>query len=198
MGRLTRLSTRTTAAAAGALLLTGGLAGPATASAPASASQAASVDCPNDSPDVALRTAASLLPPPFGPDEPNNPGWAIDSADTSTYNGCVGLSWISVVAAGGTTSSPEAILLFSNGFYLGTASATHFGFEPKVERVDDSTLKVTYRYPLEGDANTVPRGRVVSTFHYDATTGCRTSAARAPWPGCPPPPAFSGTLPPSW
>ena len=36
MGHLTRLSTRTAAAAAGALLLTGDLAGPATASAPAS------------------------------------------------------------------------------------------------------------------------------------------------------------------
>ncbi|RLY94518.1 LppP/LprE family lipoprotein [Kocuria tytonicola] len=173
MGHLIRLSTRTTAAAAGALLLAGGIAGPATASAPAPESrpQAASDGCPNDSPDYALRTAAPLLPPPFGPDEPNNPGWAIDSADTSTYDGCADLSWISVVAAGGTVSSPETIMLFSNGFYLGTASATHFGFEPKVERVDDATLKVTYRYPLEGDANAAPRGRAVSTFHYDAATG---------------------------
>ena len=173
MGHLTRLSTRTTAVAAGALLLAGGIAGPAAASAPApeSAPQAASDGCPNDSPDYALRAAAPLLPPPFGPDVPDDRGWAIDYADTSTYDGCADLSWISVWAAGGTTSSPEAIMLFSNGRYLGTASATHFGFEPKVERVDDATLKVTYRYPLEGDANAVPRGTAVSTFHYDAASG---------------------------
>ncbi|MBO4145897.1 LppP/LprE family lipoprotein [Kocuria rhizophila] len=173
MRHLTRLSTRTTAVAAGALLLAGGLAGPATASAPAPepTPQAASDGCPNDSPEYALRMAAPLLTPPFGPDVPNDPGWAIDSADTSTYNGCAALSWISVSTNGATASSPETIMLFSHGIFLGTASATHFGFEPKVERLDDATLRVTYRYPLDGDANAAPRGRAVSEFYYDEDSG---------------------------
>lgn len=177
MGHLARLSTRTTAAAAGALLLAGGLSAPALASgaAPQGASsptaQTAPDPCPNDSPEYAVRQAATQLPQPYSADVPNAPEWAVDGADTSTYNGCAGLSWVSVTVAGATASSPDAIMLFSHGRYLGTASATHFGFEPEVERVDDSTLRVTYRYLLDGDANAAPRGRAVSEFHYDAASG---------------------------
>lgn len=173
MGHLTRLSTRTTATAAGILLLAGGATGPALAAAPAepAADQPVSVDCPNNSPRDTLRQAAPQFPEPFGPNVPNASGWDIEGADTSTFNGCKELSWISVTVPGATASSPETIALFHSGIYIGTTSATNFGFEPQVERVDDSTIRVTYRYPLEGDANGAPRGRAVSEFHYDDAAG---------------------------
>ncbi|WP_404575703.1 LppP/LprE family lipoprotein [Kocuria sp. MT07] len=44
-------------------------------------------------------------------------------------------------------------------------------FEPKVARVDDANLRVTYRYPLEGDASAAPRGQAVSEFYYDEESG---------------------------
>lgn len=182
MGHLARLSTRTTAAAAGALLLAGGVTAPSLAAGPApqaassapaetATAEPAADPCPNESNEYAVQQAAKLLPPPYGPDVPNPPEWAVGQADTSTYNGCAGLSWVNVTIAGATASSPETIMLFGHGRYLGTASATHFGFEPEVERVDDSTLRVTYRYLLDGDANAAPRGRAVSEFHCDAASG---------------------------
>lgn len=177
MGHLTRLSTRTTAAIAGALLLAGGLSAPALASGAGSqdvappTAQTAADPCLDDSNEYAVQQAAKLLPPPYGPDVPNAPGWAVDQADASTYSGCEGPYWVSVTVAGATASSPQTIVLFSHGRYLGTASATPFGFERKVERVDDATLRVTYRFPIEGDANAAPRGRAVSEFHDDAASG---------------------------
>ncbi|XBK25034.1 LppP/LprE family lipoprotein [Kocuria rhizophila] len=50
-------------------------------------------------------------------------------------------------------------------------STTRYGFEPRVERVDDANLRVTYRYPLEGDANAAPQGQAVSEFYYDEESG---------------------------
>ncbi|WP_338075398.1 LppP/LprE family lipoprotein [Kocuria rhizophila] len=44
-------------------------------------------------------------------------------------------------------------------------------FEAKVERVNEANLRVTYRYPLERDANAAPRGQAVSEFYYDEESG---------------------------
>ena len=37
--------------------------------------------------------------------------------------------------------------------------------------MDDANLRVTYRYPLEGDASAAPRGQAVSEFYYDEESG---------------------------
>ena len=37
--------------------------------------------------------------------------------------------------------------------------------------MDDANLRVTYRYPLEGDANAAPQGQAVSEFYYDEESG---------------------------
>lgn len=100
-------------------------------------------------------------------------------ADTTGYDACADLSWI-VVPYGGTASSPNAIMLFHNGDYLGTDTAVPQGFEPAIERVDEGYISVTYSYPLEGDANAAPRGRATSTYTWSDATESVIHAGELP------------------
>ena len=77
------------------------------------------------------------------------------------------LSWITVTLEGATASSPYHILLFHNGEYLGTATAKAYGFSPKVSRVDDSEIAVTYRWPKEGEGNAEASGTTQAGFRWD-------------------------------
>lgn len=183
MGRLTRLSTRTTAAAAGALLLAGGIAGPALASGQASeaaTSSSAASDCGLETGHQAAQRWIPVLIPPFGADHEDQGAWDAKNVDTSTYDQCAELSWITVQTEGATASSPSTIMLFHKGAYLGTATNGSFGFAPDVARVDDSTLDVTFHYPQAGDSNADPRGQATSTYSWDQATGTLTQEGQLP------------------
>ncbi|CAL8898881.1 LppP/LprE family lipoprotein [Kocuria varians] len=177
MGRLTRLSTRTTAAAAGALLLAGGIAGPAMAAGQAPAAQAASSsaatsdDCGPENGQQAAKRWIPVLTPPFGADKADQGSWDTENVDTSTYDECQELSSITVHTKGGTASSPNTVMLFHRGAYMGTATNGSFGFTPKVERVTDSTVRVTFRFPKDGDSNAEPTGTAVSTYSWNDDAG---------------------------
>ncbi len=72
---------------------------------------------------------------------------------------------------GSTASSPYAILLFHRGTYLGTATATQYGFLPMVVRTNPATIAVTYTYAQGADSNADPTGRAHASYSWNASTG---------------------------
>lgn len=107
----------------------------------------------------------------WGPSLPQDGGLdpQLEYADTTGYDPCAELSWI-VVPYGGTASSGNAVMLFHHGEYLGTATAEPQAFTPSIERINDSSIAITYRYLKGDEANARPEGRALSTFTWNDET----------------------------
>ena len=110
----------------------------------------------------------------------NDWAWSTAYADTSTYDSCASLSWIVLPIDGGTASSPYQIMLFHHGEYIGVTSDQMIGFFPEVERLDDETIQVTYKWPRDGESTAGASGRSVSVFTWDAIT--RAVVHSGEWP----------------
>lgn len=106
--------------------------------------------------------------------------WDAANADYSGYDPCAALSWSLVTLEGGTVSTPTAVLLFHGGVYLGTATATAYGFTPAVERTADDAISVTYRFPQGSESNAEASGAAVATFRWNAETGSVDMAGELP------------------
>lgn len=119
-----------------------------------------SSECSSDNDESAYEKAIAQVEPYPGLDSPWRPF-------DSNFDPCAALSWITVTLEGATASSPYHILLFHNGEYLGTATAKAYGFSPKVSRVDDSEIAVTYRWPKEGEGNAEASGTTQAGFRWD-------------------------------
>lgn len=119
-----------------------------------------SSECSSDNDESAYKKAIAQVEPYPGLDRPWRPF-------DSNFDPCADLSWITVTLEGATASSPYHILLFHNGEYLGTATAKAYGFSPKVSRVDDSEIAVTYRWPKEGEGNAEASGTTQAGFRWD-------------------------------
>lgn len=117
---------------------------------------------------TAVTRATASLPAPAGL---SGARWDATAADTSGYDACAALSWSVVPVAEGTASSPNAILLFHEGRYLGTATKEQYPFQPTVRRTADDAIAVTYRYARASDANADPTGTTDATYTWDADAG---------------------------
>ncbi|MFT0846372.1 LppP/LprE family lipoprotein [Actinomycetaceae bacterium L2_0104] len=122
--------------------------------------------------ETALTTWGPQVPPYWEDMEPDDPrNWDLENSDSSTYDPCSELSWITLHIRGGTASSPYHIMLFSHGEYIGTATPQAYGFFPTVERLSNSSLQVTYHWPKEGESNADHTGTSVSIFTLHPRTG---------------------------
>ena len=119
-----------------------------------------SSECSSDNDESAYEKAIAQVEPYLGLDRPWRPF-------DSNFDPCADLSWITVTLEGATASSPYHILLFHNGEYLGTATAKAYGFSPRISRVDDSEIAVTYRWPKEGEGNAAASGTTQAGFRWD-------------------------------
>lgn len=93
--------------------------------------------------------------------------WDPSYADVEGYDPCAALSWIVLPVSGGTVSSPNHVMLFHAGEYLGTATKIPYGFWPRVVRLDDAAVEVTYTFPVGGESNAEASGRAVAEFAWD-------------------------------
>lgn len=98
-------------------------------------------------------------------------GWAVELAETDDYDPCAALSWAVVTARGATVSSPSAVVLFHYGEFVGTATEQSFGWAPMVERVDDATIEVTFRWAGPGESNAEASQTATSTLTWDDEAG---------------------------
>ncbi|MFB2555658.1 LppP/LprE family lipoprotein [Herbiconiux liangxiaofengii] len=116
----------------------------------------------------AAAAAIAALPAPEGL---SDAVWDAEGADYSGYDPCAALSWTVVTLQYATVSSPNAVLLFHSGTYLGTATSTPYGFTPAVERLSDDSISVTYRFTQGTESNAEASGRATATFSWNAATG---------------------------
>lgn len=171
MTSTTSIRTRILTAGAAAALLTG--AGVPAAGAAPTGSEAASAqeDCAGPTGErVLLRDGGSLpdwVSPTTGETvEPN-----LQFADTSGFDACADLSWITV-PYGNATHSPQHILLYHGTEYLGTATLEPQPYLPQIVSTGGDTLTVDYPYAAPGQdpATPNPSGTAVSTFTWDEAT----------------------------
>lgn len=156
----TALRTSALAGSAAALLLLGGI-GPAHAAAPS----ALETTCTEYTGDQALLLWGHELEPYWPPEAETRVEPQLLLADTSTYDPCAELSWITV-PYGETADAHHAVMLFHHGSYLTTANRIPIPYEPDIERTESGKLVFTYPYLREGDYPRVPSGRAVSLYSW--------------------------------
>lgn len=86
------------------------------------------------------------------------------------YDPCVSLSWQLITLERATVASPYHIMLFNHGKFLGTATYEPYGY-PRISRVDDYEIAVTFTWPREGEGNANPQGRTNAWFRWDEAQG---------------------------
>lgn len=123
--------------------------------------------CTDSTQAAALESALPQLAP--FPDLPDLP-WVAAEPDRETWDSCAPLSYAVATLEGGTASTPNHILLFHGGEFVGTATTDAYGFFPEVQQLSDTLITVTYRYPLPGEPNAAPSGEAVATYAWDAAT----------------------------
>lgn len=127
----------------------------------------ASTSCSDSTQAAALEQALPQLA--AYPDFPELP-WVAAEPDRETWDACAPLSYAVATLVGGTASTPNHILLFHGGEYLGTASSDAYGFFPEIQQLSDTAITVTYRYPLPGEPNAAPTGEAVASYAWDEAT----------------------------
>ncbi len=145
----------------------------ATASAEPTASATPGADgtCASTSATRAVNDNIGKVPLAFADaDMADRPGseWVAD--DTSTYDPCAELSWVTLGIKSGTVSSPFTQMLFHHGEYLGTTTSKAIGFYPTTKRLSDSSVQVTYRWNTGNESNAEASGRAVSTYTWNPDT----------------------------
>lgn len=123
--------------------------------------------CTDSTQAAALESALPQLAP--FPDFPDLP-WVAAEPDRETWDSCAPLSYAVATLEGGTASTPNHILLFHGGEFVGTATTDAYGFFPEVQQLSDTLITVTYRYPLPGEPNAAPSGEAVATYAWDEAT----------------------------
>ena len=148
---------------------------PAPPTADASDSETASSPAPEPSGTCASTSAEQAVSKNLDKVEPafpdgDDPGAQWVATDTTTYDPCADLSWVTLSIRGATASSPAQQMLFHDGRYLGTTTRESIAFHPTTVRLSDSVIQVTYRWPRPDESNAAASGRSVSTYSWNPDT----------------------------
>jgi hypothetical protein len=134
------------------------------ATTPVATTSSAAPKCGVDLAAPVIRSAIATLPT-----EPiTRAPWSTDPASfQASFDPCVTLSAVIITVQGATGSSPEQVLLFHKGEFVGTATRDSHGFTAlDPGRTTDDTVGVTYKTP--GSCNACPDGTITPVqFHWD-------------------------------
>lgn len=130
---------------------------------PAEAAPPTNATCGVDPQAPAITDNLSTVPP-----AQQAPGIPWTYLGDSNYDPCAGLSYAVVDIEGGTGSSPQQVMLFHRGAYIGTATECAFGFTSVTAATGDS-VTVEYRWPRDGDTDAAPSGSASATFNWNGT-----------------------------
>ncbi|WP_315503315.1 LppP/LprE family lipoprotein [Actinomyces radicidentis] len=86
---------------------------------------------------------------------------------TSTYDPCATLSWVELHQAEMPTTAASWVLLFHKGTFVSTARQAPVNGVNSVDRVDDSTISITYGTPQYA-GSTEGTSTATSTYTWDA------------------------------
>ncbi|MFC6317438.1 LppP/LprE family lipoprotein [Corynebacterium gerontici] len=118
-------------------------------------------DCSANVPMESLEQHAEELP------KLNNQAWPLELARVDQENPCATLSYIAIPLGRGTVSTPMQVALFHNGQFLGPATEHIYSFAPEINRINDATIAVTYRFREEGESNAEASGYTTVVFEWD-------------------------------
>lgn len=138
---------------------------------------AAEASCASVTAQQALESALPQVPQ-F--DDGERWAWDASTADTGGFSDCAQLSWITVGIQGATGSSPYQILLFHRGEFIGPATERAYGFAPRVQRIDDAAIQVTYRWAGPGETTAGASQTAVSVFRWNELRGAADRAGELP------------------
>ena len=122
-------------------------------------SQGATRKCVLMSGPEALASAIHQVPAPG-----KNYRWDPDKADFTGYNPCRPFSWIVLRVAGATGSSPQQIMFFHYGQFVGRATKQAFGFSPTINRIAPNQIKVTFTWAQNNEPNAKASGKAESVY----------------------------------
>ncbi|TSD48002.1 LppP/LprE family lipoprotein [Rhodococcus sp. KBS0724] len=122
---------------------------------------ASTVKCGTESPNIAITNGVARVPA-----DPRIPDIEWIFLGDTNFDPCADLSYALAETKGGTGSSPEHVMFFHRGEYLGTATSCAFGFTTVVDSTSESAT-VQYRWPRGRDSNANPSGLATATFVWD-------------------------------
>jgi hypothetical protein len=122
-------------------------------------SQGATRKCVLMSGPEALASAIHQVPAPG-----KNYRWDPAKADFTGYNPCRPFSWIVLRVAGATGSSPQQIMFFYRGEFVGRATKQAFGFSPTINRIATNKIKVTFTWAQNNEPNAKASGKAESVY----------------------------------
>ncbi|MDO4685334.1 MAG: LppP/LprE family lipoprotein [Corynebacterium sp.] len=108
------------------------------------------------------------LPFPAEPAGPDN-RWSMNSP-TDTYDPCKDLSWIVLEIDRATGSSPDQVMFFNNGVYIGQATEEAFDFSPEVTRIKRDLVQVVMNVIAPGEPTAGYTTSVVSVYGWNDET----------------------------
>lgn len=109
----------------------------------------------------ALASAIHQVP---GPGKNYNYRWDPTKADFTGYDPCQPFSWIVLRVAGATGSSPQQIMFFYRGEFVGRATKQAFGFSPTINRIATNKIKVTFTWAQNNEPNAKASGKAESVY----------------------------------
>ncbi|MCZ4581531.1 LppP/LprE family lipoprotein [Gordonia amicalis] len=116
-----------------------------------------------------IERGISLIAPPFPGGSPNaDTPWA-PRPYQANYNTCAALSYAEITIDHASAASPEQLLLFHHGKFVGTGIKCNTAFQSVTNATDD-TVFVTYRYLTPGDPNAAPQGEAFVSFYWDGAS----------------------------
>lgn len=107
--------------------------------------------------------AASIHQVP-APGKNYNYRWDPTKADFTGYDPCQPFSWIVLRVAGATGSSPQQIMFFYRGEFVGRATKQAFGFSPTINRIATNKIKVTFTWAQNNEPNAKASGKAESVY----------------------------------
>jgi hypothetical protein len=107
-----------------------------------------------------IETAIAQIPPPLP-----GVGWV---AGDNNVDSCSTLTYVELDTAGATVSSPDQLLLFHAGEFLGTGIRCNASWQT-VTGTSDVQIDVRYRYLVGDEPNADPQGEVDVAYRWNGS-----------------------------
>lgn len=121
-------------------------------------------DCSTESTE-AIASATARIAGPLPTTNPDVP-WVFGGA--TNYNTCNDLSYATLDTQGATASSPNQLLLFHRGVFVGTGVRCNLAYQ-RVTAASTKAVYVNYRYLRGDDASAAPSGSVDVSFEWNGS-----------------------------
>ena len=142
-------------------------AGPASTSPPPAAMDVPATESVVEDASCGSQVDATMIDDAIAQIAPPMPGvnWVRGESNAGT---CSLLIFVALHTQGGTGSSPNQLLLFRGGDFLGTGTACNLSYQMITGAADDQ-IDVRYRYIVADEPNAAPQGEVNVAYRWNGS-----------------------------